>query len=108
MRGFILIFSSVLAENTLSKEKANTFLRKRRENEGRRFEMFERGNLERECFEESCNSLEFHEVYDDVKVSEPLYVSKSIENLSKIIIFRQNMFFANMMLSTRIFRPLIL
>jgi coagulation factor 10 len=31
------------------------------------------GNLERECIEETCDYVEFNEVYDDLKVSDPLW-----------------------------------
>ena len=32
------------------------------------------GDLERECIEESCDDQEFHEVYDDLSISEPKYI----------------------------------
>merc|ERR1711976_74024 len=54
----------------VSKETASEFLRVRRANT--RFEEWKAGNLERECFEESCDATEFHEVYDNLAVSGPL------------------------------------
>jgi len=58
---------------TVHKNNANNFLsRNRRANEGY-FSELSSGNLERECIEEDCNMSEFHEVYDDRKVSDPLY-----------------------------------
>jgi len=55
----------------LSKENANSFLRARRANEGYE-EYYQSGSLERECFEETCDSNEFHEAFDDFTESERL------------------------------------
>ena len=69
---FLLVYFG-LGEN-IEKEKASSFLRVRRANS--RFEEFgKRGNLERECIEETCSSDEFHEVYDDHSVSDALLVN---------------------------------
>merc|ERR1712168_292433 len=45
----------------------------RRANEGW-FSETVSGDLERECIEESCDDQEFHEVYDDLSISEPKYI----------------------------------
>ena len=69
---FLLLYC-VLGEH-IEKYEANTFLRVRRANS--RFEEFgKRGDLERECIEETCSSDEFHEVYDDHSVSDALLVN---------------------------------
>jgi len=73
----------------IKKDEANSFLRVRRANS--RFEEFRyNGNLERECIEESCNSDEFHEVYDDHSVSEPLLVPFLKFNVTLFLILRRN------------------
>merc|ERR1712227_728464 len=66
-------FVAFAAAAKLSKENASGFLRIRRANEGW-FSETVSGDLERECIEESCDDQEFHEVYDDLSISEPKYI----------------------------------
>ena len=46
------------------------------------------GDLERECIEEDCDTQEFHEVYDNLAVSNPLLLKynkcKRVQLNSKI------------------------
>ena len=72
----------------VSKETASEFLRVRRANT--RFEEWKAGNLERECFEESCDATEFHEVYDNLAVSGPLLVRCNKSFSEKLYFPREN------------------
>jgi len=69
----ILGFVALAAGANLSRENAASMLRVRRANEGW-FSETVSGDLERECIEESCDDQEFHEVYDDMTISEPKYI----------------------------------
>ncbi|CAG5078205.1 Oidioi.mRNA.OKI2018_I69.PAR.g8928.t1.cds [Oikopleura dioica] len=69
IRVFLLI--NCLFGAKIEKDEANAFLRVRRANTGYE-EYMNSGNLERECIEETCDSYEFHEVYDDHSISDPL------------------------------------
>merc|ERR1712136_242793 len=57
----------------LDKNTANQFLARNRRANSWGEELRKRGNLERECVEETCDFNEFNEVYDDMKVSQPLW-----------------------------------
>ena len=66
-------------DQEVKRENANSFLRRRRANDGYE-EYWSSGSFERECVEEVCDSNEFHEVYDYHDVAEPRLVISSLSN----------------------------
>jgi len=59
--------------SSISREEASNFLVRNRRANSWGEEMRKSGNLERECIEETCDFNEFNEVYDDRKVSDPMW-----------------------------------
>jgi len=78
----LLVSLQIASSVVISKREASTFLGKkkriRRENSSwHHAEEMEAGDLERECIEETCSYGEFSEIFENQRLSAPLWSSFS-------------------------------